>query len=66
MFWGAHPPRVRFDAPRVEQNPADEASAGTREGARAPHLQKVAVRKNLDLVWVWFYKDVAPMALQKS
>jgi hypothetical protein len=22
----------------------------------------VAVRKNLDLVWVWFYKDVAPMA----
>ena len=29
---GAHPPRVRFDAPRVEQL-ADEASAGTR-GAR--------------------------------
>jgi hypothetical protein len=24
----------------------------------------VAVRKNLDLVWVWFYKDVAPMALE--
>jgi hypothetical protein len=23
----------------------------------------VAVRKNLDLVWVWFYIDVAPMAL---
>jgi hypothetical protein len=22
----------------------------------------VAVRKNLDLVWVWFYKDGAPMA----
>jgi hypothetical protein len=20
----------------------------------------VAVRKNLDLVWVWFYKEVAP------
>jgi hypothetical protein len=26
----------------------------------------VAVRKNLDLVWVWFYKDVAPMALEIS
>lgn len=26
----------------------------------------VAVRKNLDLVWVWFYKEVAPMALFKS
>jgi hypothetical protein len=52
-FWGAHPPRVWFDAPRVGQNPADEASGGTREGARAPHLQMVAVRKNLDLVWVW-------------
>ncbi|HEY5042769.1 MAG TPA: hypothetical protein VIK53_12280 [Verrucomicrobiae bacterium] len=24
----------------------------------------VAVRKNLDLVWVWFYKDVAPTALE--
>jgi hypothetical protein len=24
-------------------------------------MQMVAVRKNLDLVWVWFYKDVAPM-----
>jgi len=23
----------------------------------------VAVRKNLDLVWVWFYKEVAPTAL---
>jgi hypothetical protein len=23
----------------------------------------VAVRKNLDLVWVWFYKDGAPTAL---
>jgi hypothetical protein len=23
----------------------------------------VAVRKNLDLVWVWFYKEVATMAL---
>jgi len=26
-------------------------------------LQMMAVRKNLDLVWVWFYKDVAPTAL---
>jgi hypothetical protein len=25
----------------------------------------VDVRKNLDLVWVWFYKDVAPTALGK-
>jgi hypothetical protein len=57
---------VRFDAPRVEQNPADEASGDTREGARAPHLQRVAVRKNLDLVWVWFYKEVAPTALGKA
>jgi len=57
---------VRFDAPRVEQNPADEASVGTREGACAPHLQMVAVRKNLDLVWVWFYKDGAPTALFKG
>jgi len=23
----------------------------------------VALRKELDLVWVWFYKDVAPTAL---
>jgi hypothetical protein len=26
----------------------------------------VAVRKNLDLVWVWFYKEVAPTALFKA
>jgi hypothetical protein len=26
----------------------------------------VAVRKNLDLVWVWFYKDFAPTALFKG
>jgi len=26
----------------------------------------VAVRKNLDLVWVWFYKKVAPTALFKG
>jgi hypothetical protein len=26
----------------------------------------LAVRKNLDLVWVWFYKDVAPTALFKG
>jgi hypothetical protein len=32
-----------------------------RAKARAP---LVAVRKNLDLVWVWFYKDVAPTALE--
>jgi hypothetical protein len=32
----------------------------------AGHLQMVAVRKNLDLVWVWFYKEVAPMALFKG
>ena len=25
-------------------------------------LQMVAVRKNLDSVWVWLYKDVAPIA----
>jgi len=25
-----------------------------------------ASTKNLDLVWVWFYKDVAPMALFKG
>ncbi len=37
--WGAHPPRVRFDAPRVEQA-ADAASAATREGACAP--QKIS------------------------
>jgi len=24
----------------------------------------VAVRKNLDLVWVWFYKEVAPTPLR--
>jgi hypothetical protein len=24
----------------------------------------VAVCKDLDLVWVWFYKDVAPTALE--
>jgi hypothetical protein len=24
----------------------------------------VAVCKDLDLVWVWFYKDVAPMVLK--
>jgi hypothetical protein len=29
-------------------------------------MQMVAVRKNLDLVWVWFYKDVAPTALFKG
>jgi hypothetical protein len=29
-------------------------------------LQMVAVRKNLDLVWVWFYKDVAPTARFKG
>jgi hypothetical protein len=26
----------------------------------------VAVRKNPDLVWVWFYKEVAPTALFKG
>jgi hypothetical protein len=26
----------------------------------------VALRKELDLVWVWFYKEVAPMALFKG
>jgi hypothetical protein len=26
----------------------------------------VAVRKNLDLVWVWFYKEVAPTANQEK
>ncbi|HUA68713.1 MAG TPA: hypothetical protein VMA13_09210 [Candidatus Saccharimonadales bacterium] len=35
-FGGAHPPRVRFDAPRVGHL-VDEASASTREGACAPH-----------------------------
>ncbi|HZF02505.1 MAG TPA: hypothetical protein VE344_11505 [Methylomirabilota bacterium] len=28
-------------------------------------LQMVALRKELDSVWVWFYKDVAPTALFK-
>jgi len=26
----------------------------------------VALRKELDLVWVWFYKEVAPTALFKG
>jgi hypothetical protein len=29
-------------------------------GSAGGRLQMVVVRKNLDLVWVWFYKDVAP------
>ena len=33
-----------------------------RNGGR---LQMVALRKELDSVWIWFYKDVAPMALFK-
>ena len=32
-----------------------------RNGGR---LQMVALRKELDLVWVWFYKEVAPTALE--
>jgi hypothetical protein len=24
----------------------------------------MSARKNLDLVWVWFYKEVAPTALE--
>jgi len=27
-----------------------------------PKIIMVAARKNLDSVWVWFYKDVAPTA----
>jgi len=29
-------------------------------------LQMVALRKELDLVWVWFYKEVAPTTLFKG
>jgi hypothetical protein len=29
-------------------------------------MQRVADRKNLDLVWVWFYKEVAPTALKAA
>ena len=29
-------------------------------------IKMVAVRKNLDLVWVWFDKNVAPTALFKD
>jgi hypothetical protein len=36
-------------------------------GAAAPPYQKLKnVRKELDLVWVWFYKDVSPTALFKG
>jgi hypothetical protein len=42
----------------------EDAGHGRRD-ARAP-LFMVAVRKNLDLVWVWFYKDAAPTALFKG
>jgi hypothetical protein len=50
--------------------PARDAPNGRRD-ACAPHFQIVAVRvvalrKELDLVWVWFYKDVAPTALFKG
>jgi hypothetical protein len=29
---------------------------------REPKIKAMAVRKNLDSVWIWFYKDVAPVA----
>jgi len=41
-------------------------------GDASPHSKSsnaaplVAVCKDLDLVWVWFYKDVAPTALFKG
>jgi hypothetical protein len=37
-----------------------------RKDSQIERLQPVAVRKNLDLVWVWFYKDGAPTALFKG
>jgi hypothetical protein len=36
----------------------EDAEYGRRD-ACAPHFQMVAVCKDLDLVWVWFYKDGA-------
>jgi hypothetical protein len=39
---------------------------GRQAGRLRSHFQMVAVRKNLDLVWVWFYKEVAPTALFKG
>jgi hypothetical protein len=38
----------------------------SHERHRRESSEVVAVRKNLDLVWVWFYKDVAPTALFKG
>jgi hypothetical protein len=48
--------------------PTRDAPDGRRD-ACAPlfmvAVRAVAVCKDLDLVWVWFYKDVAPAALFK-
>jgi hypothetical protein len=44
----------------------DASPHSKSEYAAGGRLQMVAVRKNLDLVWVWFYKDVAPTALFKG
>jgi len=47
-------------------SPSWKAATHRRTPNQASPAQLVAVRKNLDLVWVWFYKDVAPMALFKG
>jgi hypothetical protein len=39
-------------------------NSGRRGSTALPKIKMVAVRKNLDLVWVWFYKEVAPTALE--
>jgi hypothetical protein len=41
-------------------------SESQRDLINQPGVARLAVRKNLDLVWVWFYKDVAPTALFKG
>jgi len=43
--WGAHPPRVQSDAPRVGQ-PAGEAPAGTREARVLPARGLVLLRES--------------------
>jgi hypothetical protein len=59
---GAHAPRVRFPAPSLETfgDVFDEGVEHDSRGGCAPHF----VRKDLASVWIWFYKEVAPMALK--
>jgi hypothetical protein len=47
-------------------SPSSKARTCPRTPNQAAPVPLVAVRKNLDLVWVWFYKDVVPTALFKS